>query len=131
MHALGFDFYKLLDLCNIYPMHTLNISLHVFLYCSLLSFFLAFLQFNSDLYGDAKGWAKRLYSFLLSYVPGVINPHAKIIQKWNKFFVISLLIAIFVDPLFFFVLSVLEVIISRLLTSPFTLSIYWCMKVTN
>ncbi|CAO2841691.1 unnamed protein product [Amaranthus hypochondriacus] len=65
-------------------------------------------KFNSDLYGDAKGWAKRLYSFLLSYVPGVINPHAKIIQKWNKFFVISLLIAIFVDPLFFFVLSVLE-----------------------
>uniref|UniRef100_A0A7N0V7F3 Cyclic nucleotide-binding domain-containing protein n=1 Tax=Kalanchoe fedtschenkoi TaxID=63787 RepID=A0A7N0V7F3_KALFE len=62
--------------------------------------------FHSALYGDAKGWARRSCSFLNEYIPGVMNPHAKIIQQWNKFFVISCLVAIFVDPLFFFLLSV-------------------------
>ncbi|XP_057247070.1 probable cyclic nucleotide-gated ion channel 20, chloroplastic isoform X2 [Beta vulgaris subsp. vulgaris] len=65
-------------------------------------------KFHNALYGDAKGWAKRFCSFVYSYIPGVINPHARVIQKWNKFFVISCLVSIFVDPLFFFVLSVLE-----------------------
>ncbi|XP_012488363.1 probable cyclic nucleotide-gated ion channel 20, chloroplastic isoform X1 [Gossypium raimondii] len=57
-------------------------------------------------YGDAKGWARRLVSFLCSYVPGIMNPHAKVVQQWNKFFVISCLMAVFIDPLFFFLLSV-------------------------
>uniref|UniRef100_A0A7N0V8X0 Ion transport domain-containing protein n=1 Tax=Kalanchoe fedtschenkoi TaxID=63787 RepID=A0A7N0V8X0_KALFE len=65
-------------------------------------------KFHSVLYGDAKGWARRSYSFLNEYMPGVMNPHAKIVQRWNKFFVISCLVAIFVDPLFFFLLSVQE-----------------------
>lgn len=65
-------------------------------------------KFHNALYGDAKGWAKSFWSFLQSYIPGVMNPHAKAVQRWNKFFVISCLVAIFVDPLFFFVLSVLE-----------------------
>ncbi|KNA25981.1 hypothetical protein SOVF_001500 [Spinacia oleracea] len=65
-------------------------------------------KFHNVLYGDAKGWAKRFCSFLYSYIPGVMNPHARVIQKWNKFFVISCLISIFIDPLFFFVLAVLE-----------------------
>ncbi|XP_021747400.1 probable cyclic nucleotide-gated ion channel 20, chloroplastic isoform X1 [Chenopodium quinoa] len=65
-------------------------------------------KFHNALYGDAKGWAKRLCSFLYSYLPGVMNPHARIIQKWNKFFVISCLVSIFIDPLFFFVLAVLK-----------------------
>ncbi|KAJ8433294.1 hypothetical protein Cgig2_012862 [Carnegiea gigantea] len=65
-------------------------------------------KFHNALYGDAKGWAKSFWSFLQSYMPGVMNPHAKDVQRWNKFFVISCLVAIFVDPLFFFVLSVLE-----------------------
>ncbi|KAK8966565.1 hypothetical protein KSP40_PGU006072 [Platanthera guangdongensis] len=34
-----------------------------------------------------------------------MNPHTKVVQQWNKFFVISCLVAIFVDPLFFFVLA--------------------------
>ncbi|XP_074335092.1 putative cyclic nucleotide-gated ion channel 20, chloroplastic isoform X1 [Apium graveolens] len=56
--------------------------------------------------GDAKGWAWRTFSSLYHYIPGVMNPHAKIVQFWNKFFVISCLFAVFLDPLFFFLLSV-------------------------
>ncbi|KAJ6760107.1 CYCLIC NUCLEOTIDE-GATED ION CHANNEL 15-RELATED-RELATED [Salix purpurea] len=70
--------------------------------CNLL----CFLQFHSVLYGDAKGWARRFHNAINSYIPGVMNPHAEVVQKWNKFFVISCLVAIFVDPLFFIVLSV-------------------------
>ncbi|XP_031404830.1 probable cyclic nucleotide-gated ion channel 20, chloroplastic isoform X2 [Punica granatum] len=51
---------------------------------------------------DAEGWAKRFSSYITSCMPGVMNPHAKVIQRWNKFFVISCLVAVFVDPLFFF-----------------------------
>ncbi|KAK2664629.1 hypothetical protein Ddye_003203 [Dipteronia dyeriana] len=65
-------------------------------------------KFHNALYGDAKGWARRSISFLGSYVPGIMNPHAKIVQQWNKFFAISCLVAIFVDPLFFFLLSAQE-----------------------
>ncbi|KAJ6868354.1 hypothetical protein NC651_033428 [Populus alba x Populus x berolinensis] len=62
--------------------------------------------FHSVLYGDAKGWARRFNNAINSYIPRVMNPHAKAVQKWNKFFVISCLVAIFVDPLFFILLSV-------------------------
>ncbi|XP_034917296.1 probable cyclic nucleotide-gated ion channel 20, chloroplastic [Populus alba] len=63
-------------------------------------------KFHSVLYGDAKGWARRFNNAINSYIPGVMNPHAKVVQNWNKFFVISCLVAIFVDPLFFILLSV-------------------------
>ncbi|KAM1129809.1 hypothetical protein EV1_039134 [Malus domestica] len=63
-------------------------------------------KFHSALYGDAKGSARSFFSFLRPYIPGVMNPHAKVVQQWNKFFVISCLITIFVDPLFFFLLLV-------------------------
>ncbi|KAJ6969933.1 hypothetical protein NC653_034484 [Populus alba x Populus x berolinensis] len=63
-------------------------------------------KFHSVLYGDAKGWARRFNNAINSYIPGVMNPHAKVVQKWNKFFVISCLVAIFVDPLFFILLAV-------------------------
>ncbi|KAL6583687.1 putative cyclic nucleotide-gated ion channel 20, chloroplastic [Orobanche minor] len=63
-------------------------------------------KFHNMLYGDAKGYAKRMCSFLQPYIPGVMNPHAKVVQQWNKFFVISCLFAVFLDPLFFFLLSV-------------------------
>ncbi|XP_040997564.1 probable cyclic nucleotide-gated ion channel 20, chloroplastic [Juglans microcarpa x Juglans regia] len=65
-------------------------------------------KFHNALYGDAKGWARRFLSFLQQYIPGVMNPHTKVVQQWNKFFVISCLVAIFVDPLFFFLLSTLK-----------------------
>ncbi|PKI53439.1 hypothetical protein CRG98_026129, partial [Punica granatum] len=62
--------------------------------------------FHNALYGDAKGWARRFSSYISSYIPGVMNPHARVVQQWNKFFVISCLFAVFVDPLFFFLLGI-------------------------
>ncbi|KZV34776.1 putative cyclic nucleotide-gated ion channel 20, chloroplastic-like [Dorcoceras hygrometricum] len=47
-----------------------------------------------------------MFSFLRPYIPEIMSPHTKAVQKWNKFFVISCLFAIFIDPLFFFLLSV-------------------------
>lgn len=63
-------------------------------------------KFRNMISGEAKSWARRTCSFLRPYVPPVMNPHAKIIQQWIQFFVISCLFAIFLDPLFFFLLSV-------------------------
>ncbi|XP_058108463.1 probable cyclic nucleotide-gated ion channel 20, chloroplastic isoform X1 [Magnolia sinica] len=63
-------------------------------------------EIKTALYGDAKGWAQKSFSFLKRCIPGIINPHTKVVQQWNQFFVISCLVAIFVDPLFFFLLSV-------------------------
>lgn len=63
-------------------------------------------KFPNILSTEAKGWMRQSLSFLGSHVPGIMNPHARFVQRWNKFFVISCLVAIFVDPLFFFLLSV-------------------------
>ncbi|OIW20602.1 hypothetical protein TanjilG_16101 [Lupinus angustifolius] len=41
-------------------------------------------KFHNILYGDAKGFARKFYSFCSSYVPGVMNPHAKVVQQWNQ-----------------------------------------------
>ncbi|KAK8966741.1 hypothetical protein KSP40_PGU006573 [Platanthera guangdongensis] len=61
-------------------------------------------KFQNILYGDAEDWARGSIAFLNTYFP-IMNPHTKVVQQWNKFFVISCLVAIFVDPLFFFVLA--------------------------
>nr|KYP39016.1 hypothetical protein KK1_039689 [Cajanus cajan] len=63
-------------------------------------------KFHNALYGDAKSFVRKLLSFCSSYVLGVKNPHAKVVQRWNQFLAIFCLIAIFVDPLFFFLLYV-------------------------
>ncbi|KAK1287698.1 hypothetical protein QJS10_CPB19g01623 [Acorus calamus] len=57
---------------------------------------------------DGRGWRRKSLAFMNSLIPPIMNPHAKIVQKWNKFFVISCLVAVFVDPLFFFLVSVLK-----------------------
>ncbi|KAK0586892.1 hypothetical protein LWI29_014011 [Acer saccharum] len=80
-------------------------------------------KFHNALYGDAKGWARRFISFLGSYVPGIMNPHAKIVQQWNKFFAISCLVAIFLDPLFFFLFSVDESYKCIVINWPMTMTI--------
>ena len=95
---------------------------------------ICYLQFDA-IYGDAKGCAWRFCSFLQSYIPGVMNPHTKVVQQWNQFFVISCLVAIFVDPLSFFVLTVLEVSIPAsppssfpsLLPAPFLVCLCLCI----
>ncbi|XP_031105525.1 probable cyclic nucleotide-gated ion channel 20, chloroplastic [Ipomoea triloba] len=63
-------------------------------------------KFHNMIYGDAKGWTKKICSFLSSQIPGVMNPHTKVVQRWNKFFAISCLFAVFIDPLFLFLLTV-------------------------
>ncbi|KAG9129245.1 hypothetical protein Leryth_006459 [Lithospermum erythrorhizon] len=57
-------------------------------------------------YGETKGWTKKMSSFCDRFIPGVMNPHTQLVQRWNKFFVIACLFAVFLDPLFFFLLSV-------------------------
>ncbi|KAL6911566.1 hypothetical protein ACP4OV_000371 [Aristida adscensionis] len=61
-------------------------------------------KFHNIIYGHGGGWKKKIER-LLSFIP-IMNPHAKAVQQWNQFFAISCLIAIFIDPLFFFLLSV-------------------------
>ncbi|XP_042010785.1 probable cyclic nucleotide-gated ion channel 20, chloroplastic isoform X1 [Salvia splendens] len=63
-------------------------------------------KYRNMLYGDAQSWAKRMRSHFLSYIPGVINPHAKLVQWWKKFFVICCIVASFLDPFFFFLFFV-------------------------
>ncbi|XP_075107928.1 putative cyclic nucleotide-gated ion channel 20, chloroplastic isoform X2 [Nicotiana tabacum] len=88
-------------------------------------------RFHNMLYGDTKGWAERTCSFLHPYIPGVMNPHAKIIQKWNKFFVISCLFAVFIDPLFFFVLNVQQGNNCIVLNWPMTKTIVILRSITD
>ncbi|KAJ6340458.1 hypothetical protein OIU77_008255 [Salix suchowensis] len=44
-------------------------------------------KFHNVLYGDAKGWARRFNNSINSYIPGVMNPHAKeekcIVINWG------------------------------------------------
>ncbi|MCD7470002.1 putative cyclic nucleotide-gated ion channel 20, chloroplastic [Datura stramonium] len=88
-------------------------------------------KFHNVLYGDAKGWMKRTCSFLHPYIPGVMNPHAKIVQKWNKFFVISCLFAVFIDPLFFFLLYVHQGNKCIVLNWPLTTTIVILRSITD
>ncbi|XP_042407608.1 probable cyclic nucleotide-gated ion channel 20, chloroplastic isoform X1 [Zingiber officinale] len=57
------------------------------------------------LYGNNDSWTKKWASCLDTYFP-IMNPHTKVVQRWNKFYLISCFVAIFIDPLFFFLLSV-------------------------
>ncbi|KAK2367538.1 putative cyclic nucleotide-gated ion channel 20, chloroplastic [Trifolium repens] len=65
-------------------------------------------KFHNSLYGDAKGFGRKLLSFCSSCIPGVMNPHTKVVQHWNQFLAITCIISIFVDPLFFFLIYVNE-----------------------
>lgn len=66
------------------------------------------MQLHDILYGDNHSLAEKWVSRLNSYFP-IMNPHNKVVQRWNQFFLISCLVAIFIDPLFFFLLSVRKV----------------------
>ncbi|KAK1406402.1 hypothetical protein QVD17_41699 [Tagetes erecta] len=57
-------------------------------------------------YGGAKSWLREKLSSIKHFITRVKNPHAKEVHKWNQFVVISCLLAIFLDPLFFYLLSV-------------------------
>lgn len=87
-------------------------------FCYSTNFNFDYFQFRNTLYGDARDWARRLFAFLIPLVPRVMNPHNRLVQQWNKFFAICCLVAIFVDPLFFFLLSVQKVWFSPLTPFP-------------
>ncbi|KAG5233817.1 cyclic nucleotide-gated ion channel family protein [Salix suchowensis] len=63
-------------------------------------------KFHNVLHEDAEGWTRRFNNVINSYIRKVVNPHNEVVQKWNKLFFISCLVAIFIDPLFFFLLWV-------------------------
>ncbi|XP_042501859.1 probable cyclic nucleotide-gated ion channel 20, chloroplastic isoform X2 [Macadamia integrifolia] len=64
------------------------------------------LKLHNAFHGDAKGCARMIINILHPFIPAVLKPHARLVQQWNKFFVIACLVAIFIDPLFFFLLTV-------------------------
>ncbi|KAG6423940.1 hypothetical protein SASPL_114348 [Salvia splendens] len=66
-------------------------------------------KFHNMIHGDGKGWAKRMWSFLYPYIGTVMNPHNEHVQRWNQFFVLACSFAVFLDPLFFFLLFVQQV----------------------
>ncbi|KAG6420912.1 hypothetical protein SASPL_117456 [Salvia splendens] len=66
-------------------------------------------KFHNMIHGDGKGWAKRMWSFLFPYIGTVMNPHNGHVQRWNQFFVLACSFAVFLDPLFFFLLFVQQV----------------------
>ncbi|KAF8097362.1 hypothetical protein N665_0290s0021 [Sinapis alba] len=55
---------------------------------------------------DAKGWARRFATSIDKYLPRIMNPHSKDVQKRNHFFAYSCLFSIFVDPFFFYPIEV-------------------------
>ncbi|KAF9671230.1 hypothetical protein SADUNF_Sadunf12G0025800 [Salix dunnii] len=63
-------------------------------------------RFHNVLHEDAEGWTRRFNDAINSCIPKVMKPHDQMVQRWSKFFFISCLVAIFVDPLFFFLLWV-------------------------
>lgn len=88
-------------------------------------------KFHNALYGDAKGWARRFFSYVNAHIPRVMNPHAQVVQRWNKFFVISCLVAVFIDPLFFFVLSVQKDNMCIILNQAMTITIVVFRSMTD
>ncbi|KAL8202024.1 hypothetical protein R6Q57_011171 [Mikania cordata] len=57
-------------------------------------------------YESSRRWIRKKLSLITNFTFGVKNPHAKGVQHWNQFVIISCLLAIFIDPLFFYLLSV-------------------------
>ncbi|CAM6089431.1 unnamed protein product [Calypogeia fissa] len=58
------------------------------------------------LLGRASVFGNKAASWGRSWMPGILNPHTKLVNQWNKIFCISSLIAVFIDPIFFFLLGV-------------------------
>ncbi|KAI4326324.1 hypothetical protein MLD38_031650 [Melastoma candidum] len=88
-------------------------------------------RFHNVLYEDAKGWARRFYSYIRFHIPGVMNPHAKFVQQWNKFFVISCMLAVFMDPLFFFLLTTNNKYYCIELNHPMTTTLVFSRSITD
>ena len=85
---------------------------------SFITFFPSCIQANGKANNRIKQFFKLAHAWGLAFVPGIMHPHTKKLQKWNKFFLISCLLAAFVDPLFFFILSVDKVIYKSICFEP-------------
>ncbi|XP_038725552.1 probable cyclic nucleotide-gated ion channel 20, chloroplastic [Tripterygium wilfordii] len=85
---------------------------------------------HNFLCGDANGRARKFISLVRQYIPGVMNPHSKFVQRWNKFVVISCFGAIFIDPLFFLLLFTKQRRINECLGDACRASVMhpYCMK---
>lgn len=59
-------------------------------------------KLRNSLYGDAKGFGRKLFSSCSSCIPEVMNPESKVVHIWNKVLAIICFVAILVDPLFLF-----------------------------
>lgn len=88
-------------------------------------------KFHNMIYGDAKGWAKRMWSYLVCFIPGVMNPHTKVVQRWNQFFMISCSFAVLVDPFFFMLLFVHQENKCIVLNAPMTIAILAFRTITD
>ncbi|XP_057812390.1 probable cyclic nucleotide-gated ion channel 20, chloroplastic [Salvia miltiorrhiza] len=88
-------------------------------------------KFHNMLHGDGKGWAKRMWSFLFPYIPGVMNPHTLFVQRWNQFFVIACSFAVFLDPMFFFLLTVQKESKCIILNGPMTTALVVLRSMTD
>ncbi|RYR08171.1 hypothetical protein Ahy_B05g075738 isoform B [Arachis hypogaea] len=60
-------------------------------------------EYHDDIHGDEEGFVKKVLSFISSCIPKVISPHSKRVKQWNKIIAIFCLVAIFLNPLFFFI----------------------------
>ncbi|KAI7756343.1 hypothetical protein M8C21_020138 [Ambrosia artemisiifolia] len=56
-------------------------------------------------YRGANRWVREKLSLIKSFAFGVMNPHATFLQKWNQLVIISCLFAIFLDPVFVYLMS--------------------------
>nr|KAJ0223954.1 hypothetical protein LSAT_V11C200057500 [Lactuca sativa] len=88
-------------------------------------------RFDGVWYEGAKLWAKDKLLLIKSFAFGVMNPHAKAVQQWNQFIVISCLFAIFIDPLFFYLLSVKKDCKCIIINWPMTKTIVVFRSVTD
>eukprot|EP01018_Ginkgo_biloba_P039638 Gb_35450 [translate_table: standard] len=82
-------------------------------------------------FGGAKSMHVKLVGWSKDWFPSVLNPHTKIVQRWNQFFVISCLFAIFVDPLFFFLFSVRQKTLCEDIFHEFFLDNQWIAYKSN
>ncbi|QHO13315.1 hypothetical protein HN51_070821 [Arachis hypogaea] len=63
-------------------------------------------KFHNDHDGDFKGFTRKVFSFYSSCIHGVVNPHTKVVQQWKMILATFCMVAVFLDPLFFFLFYV-------------------------
>ncbi|WOH10528.1 hypothetical protein DCAR_0729997 [Daucus carota subsp. sativus] len=72
---------------------------------SSLSIAVNSLEPDDHKFSNTHGWARRILSSLNQCIPGVMNPYAQIVQKWNNILIFSYLFSGLFDSLFLFLLS--------------------------